>query len=55
MLVDMDGVQSMTDFEVIEIVDETDPYPTLLGIDYAFDNNAIINLKRRTMTFDLTV
>lgn len=50
--VSMDGVESIADFEVIEIVDEIDPYPSLLGIDWAFDNSAIIDLKRRTMTFE---
>lgn len=52
LLVDMDGVKSNADFEVIEIVDETNPYPTLLGIDWAFDNDAIIDLKKRTMSFE---
>lgn len=45
-LVDINGVQSTTDFEVLEIVDETYPYLTLLGVDWAFDNNAIINLRK---------
>ena len=27
------------------------PYPTLLGIDWAFKNQAIINLKKKTMSF----
>ena len=31
--VNLDGVKSLANFEVIEIVDESDPYPTLLGID----------------------
>jgi hypothetical protein len=43
--VDLDGVRTKADFEVIEIVDDTTPYPTLLGLDWAFDNQAIINLK----------
>jgi hypothetical protein len=29
--VDLDGVCTMEDFEVIDIVDNTSPYPTLLG------------------------
>jgi hypothetical protein len=36
--VDLDGVHTMEYFEVIEIVDGTTPYPTLLGLDWAFDN-----------------
>ena len=51
VLVDLDGVRSLADFEVIEIIDDSTPYPTLLGIDWAFDNQAIINLKKKTMSF----
>ena len=52
VIVDLDGVRTKVDFEVIEIVDDTTPYPTLLGLDWAFDNQAIINLKTRKMTFE---
>jgi hypothetical protein len=52
MTVDLDGVHTKADFEVIEIVDDTTPYPTLLGLDWAFNNQAIINLKTRKMTFE---
>jgi hypothetical protein len=51
--VDLDGVCTKADFEVIEIVDDTTPYPVLLGLDWAFDNQAIINLKTQKMTFEL--
>ena len=30
--VDIEGLHMFADFEVINIVDETNPYPTLLGI-----------------------
>jgi hypothetical protein len=33
-------------------VDDTTPYPTFLGLDWAFDNQEIVNLKTRNMTFD---
>jgi hypothetical protein len=49
---DLDGVRTMADFEVIEIVDGTTPYPTLLRFDWVFDNQAIINLNTRKITFD---
>jgi len=39
-------------FKVIEIVDESNPYPALLEIDWATDMNRIINLKRWKMTFE---
>jgi len=34
--VDIEGVSTLAKFEVIEIVDENNPYPMLLGIDWAF-------------------
>ena len=45
MTVYLDGVRTKVDFEVIYIVDGTTPYPTLIGLDLEFDNQAIINLK----------
>jgi len=39
-------------FEVIEIVDEKNPYPVLLGIDWATNMNRLINLKKRKMIFE---
>jgi hypothetical protein len=47
--VDLDGVHMKANFEVIEMVDCTTPYPTLLGLDWVFDNQA---LKTRKMTFE---
>jgi hypothetical protein len=32
--VNIDGIKTKADFEVIEIMDDSYPYPTLLGIDY---------------------
>ena len=52
MSVDIDGVRSLTDFEVIEIIDDSNPFPALLGIDWAFDNLVVINLKKKHMTFE---
>jgi hypothetical protein len=43
--IDLDGVCTKVDFEVIEIVDDTTTYKKLLGLDWTFDNQAIINLK----------
>jgi hypothetical protein len=47
--VDIDGVRTFADFEVIEIVDDRCPYPALLGIDWAFENSTIVDLKKRCM------
>ena len=33
ILVDIDGMRSLAYFEVIEIIDDIDPFPTLLCID----------------------
>jgi hypothetical protein len=49
--VDIDKVRTFADFEVIEIVDDNFPYPTLLGIDWEFKNSTIFYLKKRHMTF----
>ena len=49
---DIDGVSTLADFEVIEIIDDSNPYPTLLGIEWEIDNYAVINLKNRHMTFE---
>ena len=50
--VDIDGVRSLVDFEVIEIIDDSNPFPVLLGIDWDFDNLAVINLKKKQMAFE---
>ena len=42
----------LDDFEVIEIVDDSNPYPILLGIDSAIDMNGVINLKKWKMIFE---
>jgi hypothetical protein len=48
---DLDGVRMKDDFQVIEIMDGTRTYPTLLGLDWVFENHEIINLETRKMTF----
>ena len=50
--VDLDGMRNLADFEVMEIIDDNTLYPMLLGIDWAFNNQAIINLKKKTMSFE---
>jgi hypothetical protein len=32
-------------------MDDSDPYPALLGIDWDFDNNVVLNFKKRQMSF----
>lgn len=50
--IDIEEANVLTDFEVIEIVDDSNPYPELLEINWDFDMNAIINLKKRRMVFE---
>ena len=50
--VDIEGASMQVDFEVIEIVDDNNPYLALLGIDWATDMNGVINLKKRKMIFE---
>jgi len=52
VIVDIEGANGMADFEVIEIIDDDNPYTALLGIDWAVDMNGVINLKKRTMSFE---
>jgi hypothetical protein len=50
--VDIDKVRTFADFEVIEIVDDSFPYPAMLGIDGAFNKSTVVDLKKRCMTFE---
>ena len=50
--VDIEGATMQMDFEVIEIVDDSNPYPALLGIDWEMDMNGVINLKKWKMIFE---
>ena len=49
--VDIDGVRSFADFEVIEIIGDSRSYRALLGIDWAIDNMVVIDLNKIQMTF----
>ena len=45
-------MECFADFEVIEIIGDSRPYPALLGIDWVIGNMAVIDLKRIQMTFE---
>jgi hypothetical protein len=49
---DIDGVRTFADFEVIGIVDDNCPYLELLGIDWAFNNSIVVDLKKRRVKFE---
>jgi hypothetical protein len=46
-------VHSVVDFEVIDVVDGCTPYPTLLGLDWSFNNQTIIEIKKRQMVLEV--
>jgi len=52
LTIDIEGANSLANFEVIEIVDDKNSYHELLGIDWAIDMNGIINLKKWAMSFE---
>jgi hypothetical protein len=52
VLMDIDRVRTFADFELIEIVDDSCPYPALLGIDWDFNNSTMVDLKKKRMTFE---
>lgn len=50
--IDIEGASVLADFEVIEIVDDNNPYLVLLGNDWATDMNRLIKLKKGKMIFE---
>jgi hypothetical protein len=51
--VNIDGVHSIADFKVIEIMDNIQPHPMLMGLEWAFENYVIINMNKREMIFEV--
>jgi len=49
--VDIEGASALADFEVIDIMDDNNPYPVILEIDLAIGMNGVINLKKHMMSF----
>lgn len=52
LTIDIEGERAIVDFQVIEIVDDSNPYLVLLGIDQVFDTNVVINLTKHILTFE---
>ena len=46
VMIYIEGSSALADFEVIEIVNDSNPYPALLGIDRATDMDGVIKLKK---------
>ena len=49
---DIEGASAIANFEVIEIVDDSNPYLALLGNGWVIDMNGVTSLKKRTMSFE---
>ena len=52
VLMEVEVLRTYADFEFIDIVDDTNPYHALLGINWAIDNQTIINFKKRILSFE---
>jgi len=52
VIVDIKGVHIISNFEVIDIIDDSNPYFSLLGIAWELDNMVIISMKKRQMIFE---
>ena len=50
--IEIEGLRTYAYFEVIDIVNDTNPYPTLLGIDWVIYNQTIINFKKIILSFE---
>ena len=46
LVVDIEGMKTHADFDVIEVVEDGGSYPALLGIGWANDSTAVINFKK---------
>lgn len=51
--VDLIGVKTYANFQVIDIIGDRYLYWALLGIDWAFEKYEVIELKRETMNFEV--
>ena len=49
LIVEVEELNTYTDFDIIEIVDESSSYPTLLGIWWENDNLVVINFKKEEL------
>ena len=52
LVLDVEGMRTHADFDIIEVVNGEGSYPTLLGVGWANDSMTVINFKKRMMTFE---
>ena len=51
-MVEVKGMNTYANFDVIEILDEGSLYPALLRIGWDNENLVVINFKKRVMNFE---
>ena len=49
---EVEGLRMYVDFEVIDIVDDKNMYPTLFEMEWVIDSHTIINFKKIILTFE---
>ena len=52
LVIDVEGMKTYVDFDVIEVVEGGGSYPALLGIGWANNSMVVINFKKQMMTFE---
>ena len=52
LVVDVEGMKTRANFDLIEVVNGEGSYLAPLGIGWANDSMAVINFKKRMMTFE---
>ena len=52
LVVDIEGMKTCVDFDVIEVVEDGGSYPALLEIGWDNESMVVINFKNRVMTFE---
>ena len=52
LVVNVKGMKTYADFNIIEVIDGRGSYPALLGIGWANDSMVVINFKKWDMTFN---
>ena len=50
--IEVEGLRTYANFEFIHIIESTNAYPALLGIDWEIDNQTIINFKKIILAFE---
>ena len=52
LVVDVEGMRTRADFDIIEVVNGEELYPALPGVGWANNSMIVINFKKRIMTFE---